>query len=302
MNTIAKLTSAALCGLALTACGGGDSPKPLTFHYETQPNVSSAADLQALLNQEGAKGYFYQPSYMEFVTDGLSFVNDGSGKTYTYEVLNLPDSMTNFLIQANTEGAKGYRYEGGNYISIAIYRKDSGSSATYTYVNKSNPNNDTDFLAQANQQGKSGFLLMENPFIVSTPDILYMRDNASHAIYTYDAPPSPPTATNSFLAQLNAEGAKGYRALGIDYGDAPILYVKDQTQAATFIYRREPSDSASIEQANNYGAQGYAHWGHMDFKLPGYSDDGVFYIKANNCSGWMCTAVNPAPSVGYGSN
>jgi len=327
MNTIAKLTSAVLCGLALTACGGGgDSPKPLAFHYETQPlpNPTSydAADVQTLLNQEGAKGYFYHENFYQhawyWIPNNVLFVDDGSGKTYTYKVLDRPSNMTDFLAQANAEGAKGYRYEISAWydeMDINVYRKDSDSSATYTYVATMLSATMGDFLAQANEQGRSGFLYLLTAFNGDTgygEANVYMKNNASNAVYVYNAL-ALPAAADDFLVQLNSEGTKGYRALAGDYGfnDATAydttLYVKDKTQAAAFAYQQASGtiDTIvfSVDQKNSHGAQGYAYWGALGVGSPfSGSTDGVFYVMASNCSGWMCTASNPITFLPLGKS
>jgi len=269
----------------------------LTFRYETLslPGTFSYSsdDLQTLFNQEGAKGYFYQQTWY-WNKNSLTFVNDGSGKTYTYKLLEQPANSADFLEQLNAEGMKGYRYEKfprSSNLSFAIYRKDSDSTATYTYILAPATATAIDFLAQANKLGQSGFLFLYTSWVYNLmlPEegILYIKNNTSNATYIYDLIPN----TNDFLAQLNSEGSKGYRALansGPFIWDSTV-YVKDQTQAATFAYQQvsEVSDSnPSVDQMNSYGAQGYAYWGFIYF-------NGMFYVKASNCSGFLCTVLNP---------
>jgi len=304
MNTMTKLTSAVLCGLALTACGGGgDSPKTRTFRYEI-PDPSSydashdLTDLPALFSREGAKGYFYhQTSY--WISSSLPFVNDGSGKTYTYKLLDVPNDITDFLTQANAEGKNGYFYEAYPF-ALSAYRKENGSSATYTYTSKPMPANKEDFIAQANEMGKSGFLFLPVPYYIgSSTDLVYMKNNASNATYTYHAPALPETRED-FLAQFSNEGEKGYRAfMHMDYmpdRGSFLLYVKDEMQAVIFTYQSPTTDAFidhTTDQANFYGAQGYVYGGYM-YVGQDRQDSIDFYVKAsNNCSGWICTAFNP---------
>jgi len=197
------------------------------FSYETQPaldqnSTAGPGDFLALLNQEDAKSYLFQSSWngIYVLTAGvnslMTFVNDGSGQTYSYELLVLPGNMPDFVTQANAEGAKGYHYEMPVYsfatrtdpvTYYAVYRKDSGVP---------------DLLAQANQRGQAGYLLYPYPPSSFTPDLgtqlnnnLYVKNNASKATYVYDvyAAPTLPTTTDSYLAQMNSEGARGYYAL-----------------------------------------------------------------------------------------
>lgn len=76
--------------------------------------------------------------------------------------------------------------------------------------------------------------------------------------------------------------------------------MKDQTQTATFIYQAQALDSSTdltLAQDNSYGAQGYAYWGWLSNTV---SNAGAWYfVKASNCSDWMCTAPNPTAMVIY---
>ncbi|MDR2990363.1 MAG: hypothetical protein LBU72_00255 [Burkholderiaceae bacterium] len=338
MQTTTKLTIAVICGLALTACGGGgddsgngssndnsaaqiggvppggdsssggsSSGNTLTFRYEAlasvdDPMTGSTASFLTQVNAEGAKGYRYL-SDDGFSNDAISsiFVNDGTVSSYTYELIADPGNIPDLVIQANTEGAKGYRYEGELMIGAAnysLYRQDNGSSATYTYVADSVPTSATDWLVQADGRGQSGYWLVSPIGYGSTESNLYMKNNASSTTYTYDAL-TPPASLADLLTQLNSEGAKGYRAKGemVIGGEEQWLYMKDQTQSATFTYLSDAVQGTSalfINQANNYGAQGNAYFSDLVAGTTGTSMPvASFYFKASNCSGFMCTALNP---------
>jgi len=288
-----------------------------TFSYEAQPlivetSARGPSDFLALLNQEGAKGYFYQSSWntiysLTTINNGLiTFVNDGSGQTYSYEQLIRPDNITDFVAQANTEGANGYHYEKEYYafigptgpIPFALYRKDNDLSATYTYVTDSSTTNAADLLAQANQQGQAGYLLYPYPpYTMASQSNLYVKNNASSSTYTYDAPTLPATVDDLF-AQMNNEGAQGYFALSYYNMAMPVMvYVKDQTQAATFIYQSPAASAMPLDQDNSYGAQSYAYWGSIT-NIPSVSGlPAWYYVKASHCNGWMCTAPSPTANV-----
>jgi hypothetical protein len=314
MKTITKLTVAVICGLALTACGGGGGGASsaggsslLTFRYEAlqsvdDPVTGSAASFLTQINAEGAKGYRYLVD--DYFSDGSIssiFVNDGTTPSYTYNLIADPGDVPDLVTQANAEGAQGYRYEGELAVGPAnysLYRQDSGSTATYTYAADAVPTNATDWLAQASGRGQSGYWLVSPIGYGSTESNLYMKNNASSAIYTYDAL-TPPTSLADLLTQFNSEGAKGYRAKGeMIIGDgAEWLYMKDQTQSATFTYLSDAVQGASalfINQANNYGAQNYAYFSDLE---AGVGDPSMlaasFYFQASNCSGFMCTALEP---------
>jgi len=289
MNTIAKFTSAVLCGLALTACGGDNRivDKTLTFSYDTKPlplGSAGSEELKILLNQKGAEGYFY--------LYGDTFVNDGSGKTYTYELLDKSGNATDFVAQANAQGQKSYRYEEHWNIPWNVYRQDIGTSAKYTYKTENLPADATSFVVQANSQ--KGYLFV--PTRYSTLQLpqkaIYMRDSTSRALYDYEV-------LDITLDKLRAEGAqgKGYRALftremGYPWLASSAVYVSDlQQPMATFTYESVAPEDVSINQMNNYGTQSYAYWGSVSSP-----SNIAFYVKASNCSGWICTALPPAGS------
>jgi hypothetical protein len=117
-----------------------------------------------------------------------------------------------------------------------------------------------------------------------------MKNKTSSATYTYDALPQQ-TAAASLLAQLNSEGAKGYRAISYMSNGNPdglltlTFYMEDQTQSATFTYQSDTTPGTAalfVNQANTYGAQGYA----TDVWIDMVSTS--FYFKASNCSGFLC--------------
>jgi len=154
-----------------------DRNMALTFSYETQPapdvtSESGVSDFLALLNQEGAKGYFYGGSWF-YNVNGLTFVNDNSGRTYSYELLVQPGNMADFLTQANAEGAKGYHYEIGDFlfksstgpVNYVVYRKDYvvlgfwPPEVFYAYVADPATSSASDLLSQANQRGQAGYWL-----------------------------------------------------------------------------------------------------------------------------------------------
>ena len=304
----------------------------LTLLYETLPppqstdTASYMASILTLLNQEGAKGYRYLGSSL-FTSDSASgsmiFVNDGLAPSYTYDLTGPdPSDAPSLLSQANAEGAKGYRYAGRllastvpTYTYYSFYRKDAGSSATYTYVLDPETSSSADWLTQANGRGQSGYYWLAWFYGYGYGN-LYVKNNASQATYGYDTPAAP-TALSDLLAQLNSEGANGYRAIGssgIYLGTGTAwLYVKDLTQTATFTYLSATPQATSaadlfLSQANSNGAQGYAYFGDVATPQSASSPSGSsgaslqpatssdftsLYFKASNCTGFLCTVVDP---------
>jgi hypothetical protein len=303
-------TNAIVASCTVMVTFTASSATPLKFTYESpQATVDTGltSGFLSVLNQEGVKNYFYQADYSG---NSFPFVSDGTKQIYNYELWMQPDfsSVTGLVAFMNEKGSRGYRYEADFWLytshltentgaSYMLFRKDSGSSATYTYATDTTPANMTNFLTQTNVRGQSGYLLDSSFELSSSNVILYVRNNVQNAIYVYEIL-AWPTTQSSLLAQLNSEGSKGYRAL--DSGFFPvqnaIVYVKDQTQTATFTYQLATGSAPpAISQKNSYGAQGYAYWGSI--LLPTAGSTGNFYIKANNCQGILCTASNPPVDV-----
>jgi hypothetical protein len=325
-------TKAISADCTVVAAFAASNNGPLTFNYEDLPWPGSAANaLLTQINGEGGKGYRFlwsglftsqiptNPGATGTILMDSILVKDGTTPSYAYEQLTYPSGDVSALVnQANTEGAKGYLYEGNS-----LYRKDGGSSATYTYAADPAPTNLTDWLTQANGRGRSGYWFYG--WVGSS--CLYIKNNASNATYIYDALLQPSTATD-LLTQLNSEGTKGYRALSLPFsisqwsgGDFYMnqVYIKDQTQSTTFTYQSGTATvfsalSFSIDPLNSYGAQGYGYLGNVAIPenaqpvsattsgannpapVPPGPDGWLvwpFYFKASNCSGFLCTVLNP---------
>ncbi|WP_322079016.1 hypothetical protein [Burkholderia cepacia] len=278
---------------------GGSGGATMTWRYDAQPTAADQASFLTLLNSEGAKGYRYLGDYYYNASSGGSrsiFVNDGTAQTYTYQLQSTPGDWTTFLNQANTQGTNGYRYEGPLTYGY-LYRKDGGSSATYTYTTTGLPADPNAFLTQANGQGQSGYWFLGPMVIGSVQANVYMKNNASGATYTYDAL-APTTNVSDFIAQANSEGAKGYRAKGGMLFGSTIswVYVKDQTQSPTFTYQSaaiQSTGASFVQQANGFGAQGSAYLSDIALGTTPPIVTASFYFKPTNCTGFLCTTLNP---------
>jgi hypothetical protein len=266
-------------------------------------SAANANDSLALVNQEGAKGYRYisDASFLGESTIYSIFVSDGMAPTYSYDLIADPGNQSDSLNQINTEGAKGYRFEGSVLFGLDptiynLYRKDGGSSATYTYIEDSASTSINDFLTQANGHGQSGYWFISSVGEGGTVIDLYMKNNESSATYTYDAL-TPSSNQTDFITQANSEGAKGYRAKGemIFGSDDRSIYIKAHSQSSTFTYQADATQTTStayINASNNWGAQGYAYFGDLGWTVPNYTQASI-YFKASNCSGFLCTTLNP---------
>ncbi|MBR8144236.1 hypothetical protein KDW55_22930 [Burkholderia sp. AU19243] len=327
MRTIALIV---LSCLALTACGGDDSSSSpaqpgnvaestntgriggsdgsgnstLTLRYDALPSAADQASFLTLINNEGAKGYRYLGDSFYDAGNGGSqsiFVNDGAAQIYTYQLQPTPTTMTGFVSQANAQGTSGYRFEGPLTYGY-LYRKDSGSSATYSYTTADLSTNPDAFVAQANGEGQSGYWFLGPMVAGSEQANVYMKNNASNATYTYDAV-IPTSTVGDFITQANSEGAKGYRSKGkMQFGplqptgaiNLSWIYMKDQTQSATFTYQSaavQATGASFVQQLNTFGAQGNAYLGDLALGMP--SPTASFYFEASNCTGFLCTTLNP---------
>lgn len=251
------------------------------------------------------------------------FINDGAAPSYTYELQSNPGNIASFITQANAEGAQGYRFSGwygtpvvtGTTVTpppYALYRKDGGSIATYTYAtDTAGPVASTDiFLTQVNTRGKSGYWFYgQIGLSYPAPANLYVKNNASNATYAYAALTLLPLSSQQpqALAQFNSEGAAGYMPTytltpNVEIPSSSsyvLLYMKDQTQSANFVFQSTTQVSENgtdlINQLNNFNTQGYsASWAGSGVYL--------YYFKATNCNGWLCSTRDPAvTAAGYSS-
>lgn len=298
--------------------------------YEAFPLPTSSDSFLSMLNAEGIRGYRYL-GFFFFSNTMVIFVNDDAALSYTYDLLlqgdnyyNDDDGTARMILLLNQEGAKGYLYEDDvsfrDLNNYSIFRKDGNSLNTYIYAADLTPRTRDDWLTQANGRGQSGYWLyrtlsfcqpqfcrIRDP-IGSVPPVswnFYVKNNASSATYVYDAQPSQvnnpllqvsdPVAQ---LAQLNSEGANGYRWVS-GLGNI-MFYIKDQTQAATFTYVSEETllmsyDTANtdfVDQLNLLGTRGYVYHGNIfSYNLDGGGVDNYYtYLKASDCSGFLCTA------------
>jgi hypothetical protein len=272
MDTAIKRTAVAICGLALTACGGGDDGNQGAYTVTPSVNGSGGAISPAtpVSVKSGATTAFTPSS-------GL-YRSFGWRHAQRYDLYH--------------QGRYRQLYRGGG-----IYcRKPPAHVQLSRDINCR--------LLHRNGRGQAGYWLYPDTPAAGPAGNLYVKNNASNATYAYDVPMQPTTAVNDYLAQLNSEGANGYLALVPDMEPFSrareiTVYVKDQTQSAAFTYQ-SPDDNGSaqtLDQMNSYGAQSYAYWGF--FQLGTVGPIRSYYVKASHCSGWMCTAPDHIVYVVY---
>ncbi|AIO35354.1 hypothetical protein DM39_4769 [Burkholderia cenocepacia] len=255
----------ALTCLALTACGGDDSPSPAASAGNGSGTGSTGGSGGTGSGGSGGSGGTGG-------TGGSGGTGGTGGSTLTlrYEAQPLASDAASFLTLLNAEGAKGYRYLGDGAYSPpngevrSIFVND-GTAPTYTYQLQSNPADMTSFVNQANAQGANGYRY-EGPYSYG---YLYRKDGGSPATYSYvtTALPADPAA---FLAQANGQGQSGYWFLGPMMVGAvqANVYMKDNASGATYTYDTlspQTTLDGFIAQANSEGAKGYRAKGEMLF-------------------------------------
>lgn len=265
--------------------------------YQAIPANSAFA---SQLNAEGANGWRYI-SGVAFNTGGSVDMKELFAKsdntTYGYELLSSPATAAALQAQLDAQGARGFVY-GGPDMRGTIYRKDNGSAATYSYRVIAAPATETttELLAQDKAQGAEGYYHVSGSLMVGGSTVrLYQKVAGSSAAYDVEILPVSATEAD-FLAQLNAQGARGYRfKSGYSFGSEGLrnLYDKDTSQSATFSYSALPSlNNAAdfVAQANAQGANGVVLIG--DYVMPGGAIK-TLYVTPAACTGLLCGARNP---------
>ncbi len=195
------------------------------------------------------------------------------------------------LAAFNDQGSRGYAFIGtqstsGDSAGTDFYVTDtahSGSRLAYEFIAQASSGDA--LVAQLNQQGARGFAF-KAPYLSDASGIrlLTVRDTTRSVTYSYERLPiSGSLGSDAFQAQLDAEGARGYRLVGpMGAGaDSFNLYVKDSS-ATTYAYTVIPlsgsggmaSGDALRQRLNEQGAQGRFYLG--AFVLQGQASAQVF--------------------------
>jgi hypothetical protein len=190
-----------------------------TYTYERPPFATTAAALQAQLDEQGARGFRFGGQKGEYRK------TDGSAFTFSYRVLPVDvESSAELLAQAKAQGADGYHYHLGRTLQLSlgkvrIYEKESQGRSTYDYEVLPPVASEEEFFAQVNAQGARGFRFKGSPvFGAEGTKNFYEKDlsqSASFHFYALDyAIPEGSTNIDSHVAQANTEGAKGSVLVG----------------------------------------------------------------------------------------
>ncbi|MGS1025924.1 hypothetical protein [Burkholderia glumae] len=131
-----------------------------TYSYQFLPGTTSASAFLTQANAQGQSGYWYVgPFAFGGATQNMYMKNAASNATYAYEAPAAANTASDFITQANAEGARGYRAKGEAMIGsddVEIYFKDQTQSPTFTFQSATTQTTSAAFLTQANTLGAQG--------------------------------------------------------------------------------------------------------------------------------------------------
>lgn len=237
--------SAALLMLAsLAACGGGDGGSD-------GGGIGGGSDGGSGGNSGGGSGG----------GNGGGGNGGGTGNqavTGTYKLGGqTATSHAQMLDAANSMGADGYVLFSSLAGSITstgaeigdFYLTDTAHAGRkFSYVNPAAQPSRTAFLAQLNQQGSSGYMYKSDAVFSDVSDIrsVYVKDNSRSDQFSYRTVTPVGTTAEGFAAELNGQGAEGYRYLGpqIINNELFSLYAK-RNDSVTYSYQVDKLASPS---------------------------------------------------------
>ncbi|NJS37337.1 MAG: hypothetical protein HC765_14565 [Brachymonas sp.] len=151
-------------------------------------------------------------------------------------------------------------------------------------------------LTQLNAQGARGYLYVSGLALVSgstttPPRNVYVKD--SNNTFTYEILPNQ-SARADFLAQMNAQGARGFDF----YGPTTVgtIYVKSSGSSATYNHQLldyVATTSNFLTQVNAQGASGYFFSGNYIFSPVGGAEYVTIYTKASDSNSTFAYRLEP---------
>lgn len=244
---------------------------------------------------------------------------------------SLQATATAALQQLQQQGAAGYAwvsafgsYQSNPQFSELYLHSSLRQSSTFQYQMDTSPATMSDLLVQLNQRGGQRYAHKGAVIYGTTTYSVFVRDSAKSASYTYETlTGSVNTSLTSLLAQLNAQGARGFRWLGLSASSAAPtsfvnLYVKDSGGPATFVYsaisfgsNASPANGTALSQALQQGTADESHYlgtilagsqFAMVFERPAGSTTATEYtidaIPANESLTTMLQAINARAGQG----
>ena len=116
-------------------------------------------------------------------------------RTYTYHALTLPATSSDFIAQANSEGANGYRAKGAlgfGTDSAWVYVKDQTQSSSFTYQPATMQTASAAYIQQLNDLGAQSNAYLGDLMIGTSASYYFKASNCSGflctcLLYTSDA-------------------------------------------------------------------------------------------------------------------
>lgn len=137
-----------------------DGGSSATYTYATTGLPADANAFLTQANGQGQSGYwFVGPLMVGAAQANVYMKNNASNATYTYDALAPTSTVNDFIAQANSEGAKGYRAKGAMAFGTAIswvYVKDQTQSPTFAYQSAAIQGSGASFVQQSNTLGAQG--------------------------------------------------------------------------------------------------------------------------------------------------
>jgi hypothetical protein len=143
-----------------------DNTASLTYSYELPVAPTTTTGFLAQANGRGASGFFFVLTYSIGGSTVAIYGKDTSEARYQYELHPSTDvnvSADDFVVQANTQGARGFKFVTGFFFSDGarnIYVKDTAQAATFSYKATATVNSGAALVAQANAEGQQNFVYM----------------------------------------------------------------------------------------------------------------------------------------------
>ncbi|NIE56326.1 MULTISPECIES: hypothetical protein [unclassified Burkholderia] len=152
-----------------------DGGSSATYTYTATGLPADANAFLTQANGQGQSGYwFLGPIAVASVQANIYMKNNASSATYTYDALAPTSTVSDFIAQANSEGAKGYRAKGAMAFGTAIswvYVKDQTQSPTFTYQSAAIQSTGASFVQQSNTFGGQGSAYLSDMALGTTPPL-----------------------------------------------------------------------------------------------------------------------------------
>ena len=191
-----------------------------------------------------------------------------------YSLQGVPATVQAASLQLQQQGIAGRAwvsdiasYEGSPQYSSLYLQSTLRRASIFQYALDAEPVAMVDLLAQMNQRGAQSYAYKESYIFGAATYSVYVHDSAKSTTYSYEALTSAVNSTlSNFLAQVNAQGGRGFRWMGARSTSAlptafSNLYVKESSGPASYTYSAislgtnyAPANGAALLAALQQGA------------------------------------------------